>query len=213
MSKTMLFLMALMLTFSLGADFLTDPDTSTGAKSLNGMVINELSLENRKAARREILGQLFLKYHNSQIFSKINEYMVSKFQELHKSAKPRDPELVLQETFNKARQLFERTKPFIGNSFKRVYDPAQIEKNVHKYLWLKGICFLVLDITDEHRVALSYFYLPGNEDLKKEFLKDVVVYSYPEVPDIPENMVWQSEMIGVMDRLGYIIFNIAKFVQ
>jgi hypothetical protein len=39
----------------------------------------------------------------------------------------------------------------------------------------------------------------------------VVIYSFPEVPDVPENKAWQSQMMGVMEKLGYQIFNVDKF--
>jgi hypothetical protein len=176
------------------------------------MVIHEMSLENKRAVRIELLKQMVLKYENDQTFAKVQDYMEMKYHELHKSKPPKSPSLVIQETFQRTRAFMDKTRPYIGSSFTRVFDPVQIEKNVHKYIWLKGICFLVLGIGDEHRIALSYFYLPGNEDLKKEFMKDVVIYSFPEVPDVPENQAWQTEMIGVMERLGYQIFNIARYV-
>ena len=193
-----------MLFFCLGANLYLNNG--------NSLVVNELSLENRKAVRIEILGQLLNKYENNQTFAKVYDYMVLKYQDLHKTKQPRSPGLIIQETLEKARMMFDRTRPYVGTSFTRVYDPAQIEKNVHKYLWLKGLCFLVLGIGDEQRIALSYFYLPGNEDIKQSFLRDVVLYSFPEVPDIPENKAWQSDMMVVMESLGYKIFGISKFV-
>ncbi|HBF38272.1 MAG TPA: hypothetical protein DDW50_13235 [Firmicutes bacterium] len=179
----------------------------------SGMIINEMSLENRRAARVDFLKQMVSKYENDQTFDKIQSYMELKYHELHKKKTPKPPSAVIQETFQHTRAFMDKTHPYIGSSFTRVYDPVQIEKNVHKYIWLKGICFLVLGIGDEHRIALSFFYLPGNEDLKKEFLKDVVIYSFPEVPDVPENQAWQNQMIGVMDRLGYKIFNVKRFIS
>jgi hypothetical protein len=205
--KRGLFLLVFLLLFSIGAG--ANPTQNNG----NTLVVNELSFENRKAARIEILEQLLNKYENNQTFTKVHDYMVLKYQELHKTNPPGSPSIVIQETFERARTLFDRTRPYVGTSFTRVYDPAQIEKNVHKYLWLKGLCFIVLGIGDEHRIALSYFYLPGNEDVKQDFLKDVVFYSFPEVPDIPENKAWQSDMMAVMDRLGYSLFNISKFLH
>jgi hypothetical protein len=204
--KRLQFLLIFLLFFSIGAG------ENPTQNNVNGLVVNELSVENRKAARIEILAQMVNKYENNQTFDKVHDYMVLKYQELHKSKQPESPGLVIQETFKKARSLFDHTRPFVGSSFARVYDPALIEKKVQRYIWLKGLCFIVLGIGDEHRIALSYFYLPGNEDLKQDFLKDVVIYSFPEVPDVPENYAWQSDMMAVMDRLGYSIFNIRKFV-
>jgi hypothetical protein len=177
-----------------------------------GLVIHEMTIENRKAIRIEFLQQMVIKYENDQTFAKVQQYMDIKYKELHKTKQPRSPAIVIQETFQRTRTLMDRTRPFIGNSFTRVYDPVQIEKNVQKYIWLKGLCFVVLGIGDEHRIALSFFYTPGYEELKQQFLKDVVIYSFPEVPDLPENQVWQTEMMAVMERLGYTIFNIGKFV-
>ncbi len=188
---------------------------SLGIKALNTdeLKINSMSLETRKAIRKEILGQLIRKYENNQTFTKVYDYMVEEYKVLHKSSTPRSPEIVIQETFDKARLMFDRTKPFIGNNFTREYNPAEIEKKVKKFIWLKGVCFLVLGINDEHRMALAYFYLSGNQELKNEFLKDVVIYSFPEIPDVAENKFWQSEMMAVMERLGYKIFSIKKFIK
>ncbi|HBE80116.1 MAG TPA: hypothetical protein DDW65_20390 [Firmicutes bacterium] len=179
----------------------------------NNVTINELTLEQRKAARIELLQQMMSKYENNQTFAKVQDYMEAKYQFLHKSHPPRTPSVVIQETFKRTQSLMDHTRPYIGNSFTRIYDPVQIEKNVNKYIWLKGLCFIILGINDEHRIALSYFYQPENQDLKQEFLKDVVIYSFPEVLDVPENKQWQSEMMIVMDKLGYKIFNIKKFVK
>ena len=176
------------------------------------MVINEMSLEKRRVVRSELLKQMVLKYENDQTFAKVQDYMENKYHELHKNKPPKSPSLVIQETFQRTRAFMDKTRPYIGSSFTRVYDPVQIEKNVNQYLWLKGICFLVLGIGEDHRIALSFFYLPGNETLKREFLKDVVIYSFPEVLDESANQDWQNEMIGVMERLGYRIFNIDRYV-
>lgn len=178
----------------------------------NDMTINSLSLENKRAVRKEILDQLIVKYNDNQTLAAVYSFMVEKFEELHKKKSPRYPEVVIRESFEKARSLFDRTKPYIGNSFTRVYDPEQIEKNVKKYLWLRGFCFLILGIGEEHKVALSYFYLPGNEVLKQELLKDIVKYSFPEVPDVDENTTWRAEMALVMDRLGYKLFDVERYI-
>jgi hypothetical protein len=178
----------------------------------SGIIVNELSREDRRTVRAEMLRQLVEKYEGNETFAKVQQYMELKYKELHKSKPPKSPSIVIQETLQRTQALMDRTRPFIGNSFTRVYDPVQIEKNVQKYIWLKGLCFVVLGINDEHRIALSFFYLPGNEEFKKQFLKDVVIYSFPEVADVPENQAWQIEMMAVMERLGYQIFNIGKFV-
>jgi hypothetical protein len=203
-NKQILFLVVFLVLFSMGA--------APNQENKTGLVIHEISLEERRAVRRELLEQMVIRYENNGTFAKVQQYMELKYKELKKTKTPKSPSIVIQETFQRTRTLMDRTRPFIGNSFTRVYDPVQIEKNVQKYIWLKGLCFLVLGIGDEHRIALSFFYLPGNEDLKKQFLKDVVIYSFPEVLDLPENQEWQVEMMGVMDRLGYTIFNIDKFV-
>jgi hypothetical protein len=58
---------------------------------------------------------------------------------------------------------------------------------------------------------LAYFYEPGNETDKKELLRDIVHYSFPEVKEIPENEFWFQNMGQVMDRLGYKLFNVNRY--
>lgn len=70
---------------------------------------------------------------------------------------------------------------------------------------------MVIGIKEEHRMAFSYFYLPGNEEIRRIFINDMVNYSFPEVPEIPENEVWRQQMNGAMSRLGYRIFSVKKF--
>ena len=202
--KYLLALLIICGTLKIGITFCQEKQT--------GPVVHEMSLENRRTTRIELLKQMVSKYESNRTFIKVQDYMETKYHQLGKNRPPKSPSLVIQETFQRTRAFMDKTRPYVGNSFTRVYDPDQIEKNVHRYIWLKGICFLVLGIGDEHRIALSFFYLPGNESLKKEFLKDVVIYSFPEVPDVPENRVWQGKMVWVMERLGYSIFNIERYV-
>jgi hypothetical protein len=204
--KKLHLLFIMLLIYFIGANFVCNASTTD-------MIINNLSDEDRTVIRQELLKQLIVKYETNQTFSKVQEYMDLKFQELHKTSKPRSSVIVIEETFDKSRLLYEQTKLFVGNNFARDYDPIQIRKEVQKYLWLKGFCFAILGITDEHRAALSYFYLPENEELKQDLLKDLVLYFFPEVSDVPENKVWHNEMESVIERLGYQIFNINKFIQ
>lgn len=186
---------------------------STSPLIQNDPVINELSIDAKRAFRKEYIKRLMAKYEQNHILAGMRQYLVHKYQELKIAKAPRDPQLVIQETLEKARSMYERTQPYVGNSFKRLYNPEQIEATVHRYLWLKGFCFFFLGIGTEHQVAFSYFYLPGNEKIRRELMRDVVHYSFPEVLEVPENASWLEKMTGVMDRLGYEIFNVPKYCK
>jgi hypothetical protein len=181
------------------------------AASQDEPVVRALSDVDRKEFRDKLIGNLVAKYHEDQVFDHINKYMIVKAKELHKNVPTKLPDYLITDTFNKTQSLFEHTKGFIGNSFTTSYAPNMFEKNVNKYLWLKGIGFWVLGIGEDHEMAFSYFYLPGNESLKEELLKDIVHYSFPEIPQIEENKVWYDQMTIVMGRLGYRIFNVKEF--
>lgn len=176
-------------------------------------VIHELSIDAKRAFRKEYIKELMAKYEQNHTLAGMRQYLILKYQELKIGKAPRDPQLVIQETLDKARSMYERTQPYVGNSFKRMYNPEQIEITVHRYLWLKGFCFFFMGIGTEHKVAFSYFYLPGNENIKHQLMRDVVHYSFPEVLDVPENASWFERMSGVMDRLGYDIFSVAKYCK
>ncbi len=165
----------------------------------------------RKIFREKLIDNLVEKYQQDQTFDHINKYMIDKSKELHKHPPTRLPNTLITDTFDKTQSLFEHTKGFIGNSFTRDYTPVTFEKNVNKYLWLKGIGFWVLGIGQEHEMAFSYFYLPGNENLKDNLLKEIVQYSFPEIPQIEANEFWYDQMAIVMGRLGYRIFNVKEF--
>jgi hypothetical protein len=177
----------------------------------NGLTVSNMSLDEKRAMRQRLIAQFMVCYSDNQTFDKINQYMTCKYQEMNKTKTPEPPSELLAETFEKSNNLIVQTKKYYGNSFTRVYDPEMVEKKVRKFLWLKGIYFFILGINDEHRLAMSYFYLPGNEAIKQDFLERAVQFSYPEIPDIPENKCWRKQMTAVMDRLGYDIFNIKKF--
>lgn len=177
----------------------------------NEPVVRYVSTEERKIIREKLITGLVERYHEDQVFDHINKYMIIKADELHKHPPTKMPDVLITDTFNKTQSLFERTKNFIGDSFVTSYAPDNFEKNVNKYLWLKGIGFWVLGIGEEHEMAFSYFYLPGNEGLKKELLKEIVQYSFPEIPEIDANKVWYDEMTVRMSRLGYKIFNVKSF--
>ncbi|MCL6588616.1 MAG: hypothetical protein K6U80_01545 [Firmicutes bacterium] len=179
----------------------------------NGLVIQQIPLEGRKIARKQIMLNFIQRYRQNQVFGLIYDYMIAKYAELHRTRAPRPPETVMEESFDNARNLMDYTRKVVGNSLKGIYDPEQVYQKVRHYLWLKGLCFLLLGIGEEHKVAISFFYVPGNEAFKKEFLKDVVLYSYPEIPDVPENQAWLERMMGVMDKLGYEIFNVEKYIN
>jgi hypothetical protein len=176
----------------------------------NPLILN-ISLEEKRSIKKEFLNQMLERYTQNQIFSKMHQYMIAKYVELGKTGDPGSPDTLIGDTLNRSRQVFDKTQPFVGNSFKKNYNPDRIEKAIDKYLWLKGLCFFVLGIREEHKIALSYFYLPENQKIKQQFLKDAVQYSYPEVLDVPENLSWFTSMSGVMERLGYKLFNIDKY--
>jgi len=172
-----------------------------------------LSVKEKRPLREELLSKMLAKYYNNKTFEQVHQYMLLKYQTLHKKRTPRYPDTVIKEALDKSRNLFDKVRPYVGNSFKGEYQPETIEKSINKYLWLKGICFLVLGISDEHEIALSYFYLPENETAKKDFMREIVLYSYPEVKDIPANEAWFAEMEEVMGRIAYKIFSISKYIK
>lgn len=171
----------------------------------------DLSIETKRSIRKEMLSQLLVRYDQNQIFANMHEYMLAKYHQLKKSNVPRSPNVIIEDALEKSRNLFDKVKPFVKNDFKKKYQPEEIEKSVNKYLWLKGLCFLVMGIKEEHKIALSYFYVPGNEEEKKIFLRDTVKFSFPEVYDVPENSAWFDGMSQVMDRLGYKLFDVHKY--
>lgn len=192
-----------------------DPITPEGQTynciTQDGITIYDLSVDDKRALRRQLMAQFISNYNENHTFEKINQYMILKYQEMNRTKTPKYPDILIQETFEKSNNLFTQTRKFFGNSFTRVYDPEMIEKKVRKYLWLRGLYFWLLGINDEHRLAISYFYLSGNEEIKHDFLKKAIRFSYPEVPECEGNQAWQTKMVEVMDRLGYDIFNVKKF--
>ena len=177
----------------------------------DGLVLTPMSMEGKKEFRKKIIKDLVHRFREDQTFDKMHQYMVSKATELNKAQPRQLPEFLIEDTFSKTDSLFERTRFAIKDNPGRFYEPETFEKSVQKLLWLKGICFLVIGIKEEHRMAFSYFYLPGNEGLRHKFINDMVNYSFPEVPEIPENEVWRHQMNGAMSRLGYDIFSVKKF--
>jgi hypothetical protein len=174
-------------------------------------LVKSLSSADRKAFREKLIGDLIEKYRENQVFDHMNEYMIGKTEELHQPSPSKLPDFLIEDTFNKTDSLFNHTKGFIGNSFVTSYEPDRFEKNVHKYLWLKGIGFWILGIGEEHKLAFSYFYLPGNESLKEDLLREIVQYSFPEIPEVAENKEWYDQMVLIMGRLGYSIFSVKRF--
>lgn len=177
----------------------------------NGLIVHSMSIDEKRAFRRQLMAQFMVCYKENQTFDKISRYMISKSHEMNKTKTPKSPDVLLEEAFEKSNNLFVQTKKYYGNSFTRVYDPEEVERKVRKFLWLKGLYFLILGINDEHCLAMSYFYLPGNEAIKQDFLERVIRFSYPEIPDVEENKCWRNQMTAVMGRLGYDLFNIKKF--
>ncbi len=176
-----------------------------------GVTISQMSFESKKVFREKIVQNMVNKFREDETFDKIHQYMLSKSTELNKTQPRHFPDFLIEDTFSKTDNLFERTRFAIKDNPGRFYEPVSFEKSVQKLLWLKGICFIVIGIKEEHEMAFSYFYLPGNENLKRQFLQDMIYYSFPEVPDIPENEAWRQQMNEAMSRLGYSIFSVKKF--
>ncbi|TCL56499.1 hypothetical protein EDC14_104923 [Hydrogenispora ethanolica] len=183
----------------------------TNPDPVSSPVVNEVSLEQKRVIRKQLLSQMVEKYNQNQVFPHIQAYMVEKYHQMKKKTKPKPPAQLIVDTLERSRSVYEKTRSFVGESFKRVYNPLQIESTINRYLWLKGLCFLVLGINEEHKIALSYFYQPGNEQEKLEFLHDAIHYSFPEIPDVPANSAWYEGMTPVMDRLCFKLFNIDKY--
>jgi hypothetical protein len=176
-------------------------------------VVTEMSVEIKREVRKDMLQRLIQKYNHNNTFPEMHQYMIEKYRELDKKAPSESPDQLIAHTLNKSRSVFEKIKSFIGHNFKRQYNPVNLEKSINKYLWLKGICFIILGIGEEHKIAVSYFYSPGQESLKRNFMIDTVKYSFPEVRDIPENDAWFKAAGELMERLGYKLFNVARYLD
>lgn len=175
------------------------------------IIVFQISRENKKVFRENLVRDMVTKFKEDQTFDKINAYMISKATELNKTQPRHRPDFLIEDTFAKTDNLFEKTRFAVKDNPGSFYEPVSFEKSVQKLLWLKGVCFLVMGIKEEHQMAFSYFYVPGNEDIRREFLEDMVHYSFPEVPDIPENEFWHRKMNQAMSRLGYRIFSVKKY--
>jgi hypothetical protein len=169
----------------------------------------EITLEQKRRLRVVLFEQMLVKYKKRQIFEKMRQYMNSKLGH-HKIEAPEE---LIRETLERTRSVYEKIQPLIGSHFKRNYNPESIEAKINKFAWLKGLAFLILGIRKKHKIAISFFYLPENEVLKGEFFHDVVRYSYPEVLTVPENEAWFGKMNGVMERMGFKYFNVAKYIN
>jgi hypothetical protein len=176
-------------------------------------VVTEMSVETKREMRKELLQKLIRKYNDNHTFPEMQQYMTDKYKELDKRGTTESPDQLIANTLDKSRSVFEKVKSFVGSNFKRQYNPVTLENSINKYLWLKGICFIILGIGEKHKIAISYFYCPGQESVKKDFMIDTVKYSFPEVRDIPENAEWFGEMGELMERLGYKLFNVAKYLD
>ncbi len=173
----------------------------------------DITVEQKRSLRVALLEQMLVKYKEQQVFEQMRQYMESKSAELEKDETIESPEVLIRETLERTRAVYEKVQPFIGNQFKRNYNPEEIEAKINKFAWLKGPAFLILGIRERHKIALSFFYLPENEELKGKFLYDAIHYSYPEVLTTPENQAWFEKMNGVMERMGYKYFNVDKYIN
>lgn len=173
----------------------------------------EITVEQKRSLRVILLEQMIVKYEQQQVFEKMRQYMNEKSEVLEKGEVLEAPQDLIRETLERTRAVYEKVQPFVGNQFKKNYNPEEIEAKINKFAWLKGPAFLILGIKKKHKIALSFFYLPENENIKWSFLHDAVQYSYPEVLNVPENETWFNSMNGVMERLGYKFFNVDKYIN
>lgn len=206
LSRIFLIMLLLILSFNCLADSVVSPNFQQPA-------FLDLTVEEKRSLRVTLLEEMLAKYEKRQVFDQMLQYMNSKAAELEKDEVIESPQILIRETLERTRAVYEKVQPFVGNQFKRNYNPEDIESKINKYRWLKGPAFLILGIRQRHKIALSFFYLPENESIKREFLHDAVRYSYPEILDIPENQTWFNSMNGVMERLGYKFFNVDKFIN
>jgi hypothetical protein len=213
-----LYLLAFLLLYANFSGFAAKSAMNSGSsgsltETCRSPVVTEMNIETKREIRKDLLQKLIQKYNHNNTFPEMHQYMITKYKELDKKDTLESPDQLISNTLDKSRSIFEKVKSFIGNSFKRQYNPVALEESVKKYLWLKGVCFMIMGINEEHKIAISYFYCPGQEDVKRNFMIDTVKYSFPEVQDIPENAEWFETMGKVMERLGYKLFNVNKYVE
>jgi hypothetical protein len=170
---------------------------------------SEITLEQKRKLRVVLFEEMLDKYKKRQIFVKMRQYINSKLGKQKIEA----PEELIRETLGRTRSVYEKIQPLIGSHFKRNYKPESIAAKLNKFAWLKGLAFLILGIGKKHKVAISFFYLPENEGLKREFFNDVVRYSYPEVLTTPENAAWFEKMSAVMEKMGAKYFKVDKYIK
>jgi hypothetical protein len=213
-----LLLFAIFLLFANFTGFAAKSATTSGSPAAETAtfrppVVTEMSVGTKRAIRAELLQQLIRKYNVNHTFPEMQQYMADKYKELDKKGTAESPDQLIANTLDKSRSVFEKVKSFIGSNFKRQYNPAALERSINKYLWLKGVCFVILGIGEPHKIAISYFYCPGQESVKRNFMIDTVKYSFPEVRNIPENAEWFEEMGQLMEHLGYRLFNVEKYLD
>ncbi|HOJ78830.1 MAG TPA: hypothetical protein PLZ08_03590 [Bacillota bacterium] len=207
MRRFLKFLLVILLFIPLGTV------QATETKNPNQPLTKEMTVQEKRNLRRERLPLLIQKYESNQTFTQMHQYMLAKFNERNKKGTPSTPDKLIIETFQKTNNLFDKIRSFVGNNFTKQYDPVILEANFNKYLWLKGICFKFLGINEEHKIAVSFFYQQENDEIKRQFLLDVVKFSFPEVMDVPQNESWFTEMSLIMERIAYKAFNVDKYHQ
>lgn len=208
--KATLYVTLLGLLFALTAYCFAD--TVNTSPSLQPSTL-DLTIEQKRNLRVALLEQMIVKYEQQQVFEQMRQYMNKKSEELENDGVDESPQDLIRETLERTRAVYEKVQPFVGNQFKKNYNPEDIEAKINRFAWLKGPAFLILKIREKHKIALSFFYLPENEELKRNFLHDAVQYSYPEVLNVPENETWFNDMNGVMERLGYTFFKVDKYIE
>lgn len=199
-----------LLLFSMVIICYAESETTTSSQQPNAL---DLTIEAKRSARVTYLDEMLIKYKERQVFEQMFLYMNSKSAELEKDEVLESPEVLIRETLERTRAVYEKVQPFVGNQFKKNYNPEEIEIKINKFAWLKGPAFLILGIREKHKIALSFFYQPENISIKQEFLHDAVRYSYPEILDTPENQAWFDSMNGVMERVGYKFFKVEKYLN
>ena len=131
------------------------------AETINGPLSQQpatldISIEQKRSLRVILLEQMIVKYEQQQVFEKMRQYMDEKAEALEKEEILEAPQDLIRETLERTRAVYEKVQPFVGNQFKKNYNPEEIEAKINKFAWLKGPAFLILGIKEKHKVALSF---------------------------------------------------------
>ena len=72
---------------------------------------------------------MLAKYEQRQVFDQMLQYMNSKAAELGKDEVIESPQILIRETLERTRAVYEKVQPFVGNQFKRNYNPKILNLN------------------------------------------------------------------------------------